>query len=616
MRKDLWTKGLLCGIIFLLLVTTFPINTIANQNGTSVNNETEYWALLIVGGVYAGDPYSNIQSTLDEVDDLYDTLCKSPGWSADHIKVIKGEDATIVNILAGLRWLDKMEDSNDISLVYVSTHGFPLGFDIPPIDEADGTDEALLTYWGIVYPSLFIWDDELNVLLNRLESKGVCLIVNSCYAGGFNDTFSWKNNYQNTIYSTKARTPQPPSTWMEGFSEDIRGNNRVILMSSHEKEMSMEPSTFTASIIDGLHGYADNNSDGIISAEELSSYVKGRVFWQSPAFYDDFDGELPLIVVPKGNTYQKNVDNLVSTDGKIQWSITKSNTLHDTLLVCGYITNNMTGNPVEYAIVYLEGSDNQGNNYMNATMTNDDGFYRFDARAGSLFFIITAEYYLTEQTDSYEINENDILWVNISLERYPPRNSVVHGYITDTQNGEPIKSSHLCLEWFDGQGHIWNNWTTSDVNGWYTFSSFAGEIHIEYFSDDYCYYRTHRNDVDENEIMVLNFSLIKNNIRVQITKPLKALYIQNQTKLPSSNAIVFGSIEIEAYTHKYWYDPVDAEKVEFYIDGTLTSTDTISPYTWIWESGGLIQHRHTIKVIAYDTEGNSASDEITVWKFF
>jgi len=88
-------------------------------------------------------------------------------------------NATIFNIIQGLRWLDKMEDSDDISMVFITTHGFPLDIDIPPLDEEDGADEGLISYWGFAFPNLFIWDDQLNFLLNRLESQGVCLI------GGF-----------------------------------------------------------------------------------------------------------------------------------------------------------------------------------------------------------------------------------------------------------------------------------------------------------------------------------------------------------------------------------------------------------------------------------------------
>jgi len=166
------------------------------------DRDTEYWALLVAVGVYADDPQQNRPLMLEEVDDLYDVLLDSPWWSEDHIKVIKGEDATVSNIIKGFRWLDRMEDSDDISVVFITTHGSPLDFDIPPFDEDDGTDEILVSYWGFAYPGLFIYDDEINFLLNRLESQGVCLIVDSCFAGGFNDPPDW-NITQRGLFPSK-----------------------------------------------------------------------------------------------------------------------------------------------------------------------------------------------------------------------------------------------------------------------------------------------------------------------------------------------------------------------------------------------------------------------------
>ena len=56
------------------------------------------------------------------------------------------------------------------------------------------------------------------------------------------------------------------------------------------------------------------------------------------------------------------------------------------------------------------------------------------------------------------------------------------------------------------------------------------------------------------------------------------------------------------------------EKVEFYVDDILYNTRTASPYQWFWEEPGF--GTCTLKVVAYDYAGNSAFDEIEVWKFF
>ena len=71
--------------------------------------------------------------------------------------------------------------------------------------------------------------------------------------------------------------------------------------------------------------------------------------------------------------------------------------------------------------------------------------------------------------------------------------------------------------------------------------------------------------------------------------------------------------DIEAYVYESWYWQGEAENVEFYIDDVLKANITSEPYSWTWTDKTF--GRHTIKVVAYDDEGNSASDEIKVWKF-
>ena len=99
---------------------------------------------------------------------------------------------------------------------------------------------------------------------------------------------------------------------------------------------------------------------------------------------------------------------------------------------------------------------------------------------------------------------------------------------------------------------------------------------------------------------------------VNITKPLeKTLYFHDQPimNLPT-NTIIFGPINITASATS----GVGIARVEFYIDGTLESTDTAAPYIYLWNPPNSTSLKHTIKVIAYDSQGTSASDELNVIK--
>jgi len=257
---------------------------------------SEYWALLFAVGVYYNHPDQDRPSMLEAVDDLYSTLLDSDHWQADHIRLIKAQDGTGVNLLQGLQWLDNMEDSEDVSLIYITTHGFPLrdqngrGIDFPPFDEADGADEALVMYHGFENWYSYIWDDLLNFFISKLESQGVCLIVDSCYSGGFRDP-----PFENANDAFEEYTAQ---SFSEGLVEDLAGQGRVVLMSSEEYTVSYG-SYFSSFLIEGFKGWADlaGNIDGVVSAEEAFYYSQ---FWvdllgdQHPTIADYYPGDLPI----------------------------------------------------------------------------------------------------------------------------------------------------------------------------------------------------------------------------------------------------------------------------------------------------------------------------------
>ena len=93
------------------------------------------------------------------------------------------------------------------------------------------------------------------------------------------------------------------------------------------------------------------------------------------------------------------------------------------------------------------------------------------------------------------------------------------------------------------------------------------------------------------------------------------LYLRNLKILPWRTTLIIGNIKIKADAANY-NDGIGIEKVEFYVDGRLRHIDKRAPYTWRWRLSSHIKHKHTITVVAYDKNGNSASDEIDVWKFF
>ena len=714
MKQRICKNVKIIGIFAVLLGASFfsTVNAIPDSNTyRNIQNEimpyptisdgTEYWALLVAVGDYADNPGEDRPLMLEEVDDLYDLFIESPWWSEDHIKVIKGEEATITNIIKGLRWLDRMEDSDDISVVYITTHGFPLDVDIPPRDEADGFDEALVSYWGFTYPSLFLWDDELNVLLNRLESQGVCFIVDSCFAGGFNDPPDW--NMSGIGHENQVTADQ----WVQGFGEDVRGQGRVVLMASREDEVSYSGG-FAPYLIDGLRGFGDSNMDGIITAEEAFFYAEPRTSYrQHPTMFDGYDGDLPLIQLSSTIQNDETSEQMKKSDMQRSEQLIFGDYADETALVCGYIKDEENMDPIENAYVSVRGHDNQWEFYENETTTDEFGYYEMNIPPGRFRVSAYADEYLSAGSGPFEIDEYETRWINLSLGLRPEETSVICGYITDDETSDPIEGAAVDLLWFENEyqyyqnetvsdpfgfylmnvapgyididveasgyfhenfddiyidddetiwlnvtlyprpqenaiisgyvndeltgaplynarvslywidielDHGYENRTYADSEGFFTINIAAGEVYHDIRMDGYDYYNPYRLDITDYETLWFNVTLEEEIIEVDLTKPLNALYINDERIVPFPKARIIGSITIEAEIEDSWHGPSEAEKVEFYIDGVLKATDTSEPYNWTWDQKTF--GRHIIKVVAYDFEGHSVSKEREVYKLF
>jgi hypothetical protein len=100
-------------------------------------------------------------------------------------------------------------------------------------------------------------------------------------------------------------------------------------------------------------------------------------------------------------------------------------------------------------------------------------------------------------------------------------------------------------------------------------------------------------------------------LQVKITKPMEnSLYYKDRRLFTLfKNTIIYGPTDITVDIDS----DAGIDKVEFYIDGDLKKTDNAEPYTYRWRA--LRSFKHTIKAVAYDTNGNYADDEIQVFKW-
>jgi len=81
-------------------------------------------------------------------------------------------------------------------------------------------------------------------------------------------------------------------------------------------------------------------------------------------------------------------------------------------------------------------------------------------------------------------------------------------------------------------------------------------------------------------------------------------------KIPFIATLIIGKNDVKTEVSDGLFQ---IEKVEFYVDGNLKFYKNTEPYEWTWnEITAFFPYK--ISTIVYDTEGNTAIDEINVWK--
>lgn len=98
---------------------------------------------------------------------------------------------------------------------------------------------------------------------------------------------------------------------------------------------------------------------------------------------------------------------------------------------------------------------------------------------------------------------------------------------------------------------------------------------------------------------------------VNIVEPERGwLYLYGEKKIMVGFTIIIGDVTIEAEAMD---EKTEIEKVNIYIGNELMKTDIGEPYTYKWTEPGF--GMYNVKVVAYDSFSNTATDNIVVWKF-
>ena len=279
-------------IIIFLTLTMIPTSSVKAES-------TEHYALLIGISDYqpAGPGGPDLNYADDDANDLYQTLITEHNWKQENIIKLTDSQATKSEIQNSLNNLAAKESSNDLFLFYFAGHGSYTP-DQPPIDEADGFDEYILTH-----DQEKILDDELVNMLEILDAKKIVVIIDACFSGGF---FKGSDMQARTV-------PGPePRELIDTLNGDLAKQGYIVLSASDDDEICAESAilqngVFTFYLVEGMSKTnsfpADLDNDDKVSAEEAYTYAAPKATNFNPnqhaQIWDAIPGEAELTILPR-----------------------------------------------------------------------------------------------------------------------------------------------------------------------------------------------------------------------------------------------------------------------------------------------------------------------------
>ena len=251
-------------IIFMLLIPLFAVEGVTeSQNKKYQFIEDIYsdsWALVI--GINKYQHVDQLNYAVNDAIAVKEMLVNKYGFKEANIKLITDEEATKDNILKGFSDILTQAKEKDRVVVFYAGHGetykLPSGGDMGYLIPVDGNLDNL--YLSSI-PMKSVYD-----FADMSYAKHILYLVDACYGGLTLNTRGLK----------KDTTP-------EYLKKMTRERGRQVITAGGKDEQVIEKpewghSAFTRNLIKGLGDrLADENDDGIITADELGGFIKNRV---------------------------------------------------------------------------------------------------------------------------------------------------------------------------------------------------------------------------------------------------------------------------------------------------------------------------------------------------
>jgi hypothetical protein len=251
-----------------------------------------------------------------DLEDMVNFLQNVLGVPAGNIIQLGENAATKSNVVLAFNELDGKESKDTIVIIYYSGHGGQ----VPDSngDESDDRDEFIAMYGVRAVPGGYegiLTDDELEALLEKLESVYIIVILDSCYSGEMMYTEAIQGSGDllgRGLGYTGGESEYSVQEDMMAMAELV-GPGRVIITGGTGDQVtwesySLENGVFTYFFLQGLQDAVnDANQNNRISAEEAYWFSRDWVDdWvntsqgvhQNPDISDEHPGQVDLAWLP------------------------------------------------------------------------------------------------------------------------------------------------------------------------------------------------------------------------------------------------------------------------------------------------------------------------------
>ena len=137
-------------------------------------------ALLI--GISKYQVLPRLPGSKNDIDLVHQVLVSRYGFSENHIRIVRDEDATRAGVLSAFNQMVKEAGPNDVVYIHYSGHGSQVQ-DLNGDEPVDHLDETIVPVDGRTEGVPDITDDELEAILAQLKTSQAVVVLDSCHSG-------------------------------------------------------------------------------------------------------------------------------------------------------------------------------------------------------------------------------------------------------------------------------------------------------------------------------------------------------------------------------------------------------------------------------------------------